>query len=359
MDNFKLIYTGLDTLPILAEIKNDDWKADTYLRDYPQGPFGDTESVILRFPPRTVHETEEAIRSHLAHFDQHENEWQPIAQEYPVTKDVIHWLMRAVNGTRLGRVMINKVAPGGRIDRHADEPVHADYWSRFHIVLHALPGNDFYCGGETINMTTGEVWYFRNDLEHEINNNSGDYRVHLVIDIKTDIEKPKKIVKAKKAKKAKKVYDKGTTYQLESLIDIVEELKPFVPLHHKELGLNRDVIPVDMDWPRYFQMERDSKLQLVTVRKDGVVIGYQFTFIGGHFHYKNTLHGVVDLYYILPEYRVGRIGLRLFQFAEKCMKSIGVVKVVTGTKMHSDNSRLFEFMGYKHTDQQYAKILKD
>ena len=41
MKNFLLIGTGIDVLPLLLQIQRQPqlWKADTYLRDYPQGPF--------------------------------------------------------------------------------------------------------------------------------------------------------------------------------------------------------------------------------------------------------------------------------------------------------------------------------
>lgn len=183
MSNFVCI-GRVDALLALASIKDDMWKEDTYLRDYPQGPFGDTESVILRFPPRSVHETEEALKQHLAGFDQHENVWQPVAAQLPLLKNLVFNLARTVEATRIGRVMVNKVMPGGKIFPHADTPDHSLYWSRFHIVLHALEGNDFRCGDETVNMLTNEVWYFRNELEHEVTNNSTDPRIHMVVDLK-------------------------------------------------------------------------------------------------------------------------------------------------------------------------------
>lgn len=184
--HFTQIIRGLNTDLLLAEIEADPtiWKEDTYLRDYPQGPFGHTESIILRFPPRSVHETEEALKNHLANFDQHENVWQPVAHRLPITVETVFDLMRQVKGTRLGRVMINKVMPGGLIYPHADTPDHANYWERFHVVIHSAEGNDFRCADEHVNMRTGEVWVFDNRLEHEVVNNSTEPRINMVVDIR-------------------------------------------------------------------------------------------------------------------------------------------------------------------------------
>jgi quercetin dioxygenase-like cupin family protein len=81
--------------------------------------------------------------------------------------------------------MINKLKAGGRIYPHADTPVHAEYWDRFHIVLQSQPGSNFRCDDEWVNMETGDVWWFNNRLEHEVVNNSDDDRIHLVCDIRT------------------------------------------------------------------------------------------------------------------------------------------------------------------------------
>lgn len=181
------IATGLDTVPLNLAIQRRPqlWKEDTYLRDYPQGPFGDTESIILRFPPRTVHETEEALAQHMAHFDQHENVDQRPYKDLPEARGIIMGLMARVGGERLGRVMINKIRPGGRIYPHADTPVHAEYWDRFHVVLQSAPGVYFRAGDEDVYMAPGETWWFQNQAEHEVINNSPIDRIHMVVDIRT------------------------------------------------------------------------------------------------------------------------------------------------------------------------------
>jgi hypothetical protein len=367
MNNFIRLAEGMDFSEALAQIDDKMWHSDTYLRDYPQGPFGETDSIICRFPPISVLETEKELKKHFSKFDQHECEWKEVAKDLPIVKNLAMWLMAEVRGTRLGRVIVNRIHPGGRIFRHADTPVHAQYWSRFHIVLQASQGVNFWCEGETVQMRTGEVWYFRNDLEHEVSNESKDERIHIVVDIKTELEKPKNTNMAFEAYngipvevKTQPVYAKGVSYQVEKLKDVIEELKPFAPLHWGELGLTKDDVPLDMDWDRYLDLESDDRLHLVVVRMDGHVIGYQFTFVGGHFHYKSTLHGIVDLYYLLPQFRKGKVGIDMFKYAESELKKVGVVKVITGCKAcipGLDHSKLFEHLGYTLSDYQFIKIL--
>jgi hypothetical protein len=180
MKNFQLIGT-IDGLPLLHQIhlNPDLWRADTYLRDYPQGPFGDTETIFLRFPPASVTELARSMK------DPHECVWMDSYRHLPAASSIIFSLMTRVQGERLGRCMINKLRPGGRIFPHADTPEHANYWSRYHAVLQSAPGCNFRCGDETIHLPAGQLWHFRNELEHEVINNGACERIHMVMDVRT------------------------------------------------------------------------------------------------------------------------------------------------------------------------------
>ena len=187
MRHFMLLAQNIDTTPLLLAIRrrSDLWKEDTYLRDYPQGPFKQIESIMLRFPVKTVHETEAELQKHLSTYDQHENVDYPAYKLLCEARPIVISLMTRVGGERLGRVMINKIAPGGVIYPHADTPAHTAYYSRFHIVLQSQPGVVFRAGDEQTYMATGEAWWFDNSQEHEVINNSADDRIHMIVDIRT------------------------------------------------------------------------------------------------------------------------------------------------------------------------------
>lgn len=180
MRNFQRMGT-VATIPLLNQVMRQPslWKEDTYLRDYPQGPFEDVETIFLRFPPSSVSELERSQK------DQHECVWMDGAVHLPAARSIIFQLMQLVEGERLGRVMINKIRPNGRIFPHADTPEHAEYWDRFHVVLQSAPGCTFRCGDETVHMPIGEVWWFQNAIEHEVLNGSAVDRIHMIVDIRT------------------------------------------------------------------------------------------------------------------------------------------------------------------------------
>jgi len=181
MRNFFRLANGIDMQPLMLQITRNPqlWKSDTYLRDYPQGPFEDVDTIFLRFPPCSVTELERSKK------DPHECVWMDGAIHLTAARKLIFSLMNTVEGERLGRVMINRIRPGGRIYPHADTPEHANYWDRHHFVVQGLPGCTFRCADEQVQMSTGEVWFFRNELEHEVVNNSAADRLHLIVDIRT------------------------------------------------------------------------------------------------------------------------------------------------------------------------------
>lgn len=186
MRNFLKIGEGLQVMPLLAALarKPELWREDTYLRDYPQGPFGDVDSIILRFPKRIIAATQEEAEQHLLSTDQHESIDTPSYAQLPEARGLAMPLMSYVGGTRLGRVIINRIRPGGRITPHCDTPDHADYYERHHIVLQSAPGVVFRCEDEQVYMGTGEAWWFNNALEHEVINNSATDRIHLIVDVR-------------------------------------------------------------------------------------------------------------------------------------------------------------------------------
>jgi hypothetical protein len=92
-------------------------------------------------------------------------------------------LMRRVDGGRLGRVMITRLAPGDIIEPHIDQGAPAEYYSRYHVALQSLPGALNHSGNETVTYRMGEMWWFDNRAMHSVVNNSADDRIVIVMDV--------------------------------------------------------------------------------------------------------------------------------------------------------------------------------
>jgi len=134
------------------------------------------------------------------------------------------------------------------------------------------------------------------------------------------------------------------------------ELEPLFPLHYDELCVTKD-FPLDPDYEAYKRLSSTGMLRCITCRADGELIGYIIFMIQPHLHYKACKTAFEDVYFVKKKYRLGRVGIRLFQYAESVLKGIGVNRIIMHTKIHMDNSRLFEYLDYKMTDKVFTKIL--
>ena len=149
------------------------------------------------------------------------------------------------------------------------------------------------------------------------------------------------------------------TFAVEDWFDVKAETAHLWPEHWAEVAVNRDQIKLDPDFDTYDHMARGGMLHIVVARSEGKPIGYHYTIVRPHLHYRQSLSGFTDIYWLAPEYRTGRTPLRLFQFVEKTLKARGVQKLFTGTKLSLDAGPLFEFMGWTETERLFIKMIGD
>lgn len=111
--------------------------------------------------------------------------WYPAAKILTETKNLVLNLGRAVDAYELGRLLITRIKPGGRILPHSDTDgayVKQGDIARYHTVLSGRPGSIFRCGDEQVAMLSGEVYWFDASKEHEVLNGSDTDRIHLIAD---------------------------------------------------------------------------------------------------------------------------------------------------------------------------------
>ena len=279
MKNFQLIVKGVDFSPILDAITKNSalWNYFNLRTTHPGTPHSEVDDIVIRF---------NKIRENMQEYmDDSESVWYSATQYIPV-QPFITTLMASTMADRIGRVVITRLRPGGKIESHKDLGAPVSYYQRFHFAILNEPGAKFICGDEEYTPDTGDIFIFDNSKEHSVVNDSDTDRITMIVDLHTPFfEHIKTTIHDEKPYTPKvKEYQEGITYQVEELRDVIEELKPFAPIHWAELGLTKDDVPLDMDWERYLNLEKDGRLHLVVVRDNGKVIGYQFTFVGGHFH---------------------------------------------------------------------------
>ena len=107
----------------------------------------------------------------------------PAWEKLPAARQIIFDLMRAVEASQLGRVIITKLLPGKVITPHVDGGAPVEFYKRYQVALQSLPGAIFKIEDEVVCFNTGDVWLINNKAEHSVQNNSKDDRVVMIVDL--------------------------------------------------------------------------------------------------------------------------------------------------------------------------------
>jgi len=179
LENFLKIADGLDITPLLLKIKQNPslWDQNTLRTHHSGTAHCEASDIWLRFNeipknPETVIDDKICINYPAFHI---------LTECHPI----ILSLMNRVRGEIIGRCLITRLMPGKRIHPHADMGAPAEYYERYHIPLKSMPGVVFRAGDEQVEMRPGEVWWFDNQKEHEVINNSQDERIVMIVDIRS------------------------------------------------------------------------------------------------------------------------------------------------------------------------------
>ena len=178
MKNFLRIAPAANTAPLLAAIQcnSDLWDQNTLRTTHPQTPHKDVSDIWLWFnelkdnPADTI----EDLQTYP----------YPAWWALPQAREIIFDLMRFVQATQIGRVVISKLPPGGRIEPHVDQGSPATFYQRFQVTLQAGPGCNFIIEDEQVSFKPGEIWLINNKAEHSVVNNSSIDRIAMVVDLR-------------------------------------------------------------------------------------------------------------------------------------------------------------------------------
>ncbi len=116
---------------------------------------------------------------------EHDSVWYPEYYKLPELRPIVFWLMNHVQGERLGGVLITKIPPGGKIAPHIDRGWHAGYYEKYFIPIQNDDGAVFGFEDGVIAPKLGEVYWFRNDNLHWVENNSSRDRIALIVCIRS------------------------------------------------------------------------------------------------------------------------------------------------------------------------------
>jgi GNAT superfamily N-acetyltransferase len=148
-------------------------------------------------------------------------------------------------------------------------------------------------------------------------------------------------------------------FSVEKWADVLPEIERLFPAHYEELAMDRDRIKLAPNVALYTQGEANGILFLAVARnEEGEAVGYFVSAVLPHLHYRYAgPMSTADAYFLLPKYRTATAGMKFLMFIEEELRKRGVTKMYISTKLHRDNSKLFEALGYRATDMLFTKVM--
>jgi GNAT superfamily N-acetyltransferase len=147
------------------------------------------------------------------------------------------------------------------------------------------------------------------------------------------------------------------TYQYEQFDTLLRDAENLAAQHWEEVGSLRDARSLQIDVAAYRRLEQEKRLLCLGVRKDGALCGYVSMILGTDLHAASTVCATVDLVFVAPEQRKGRIGPNLLRYAELCAKHNGATVFHHRVKPQRDFSSLLQRQGFQLTETVYSKVL--
>lgn len=154
------------------------------------------------------------------------------------------------------------------------------------------------------------------------------------------------------------------TAQIESLTHGLEEIKPLLPIHYKELSLHQfHGHPLDPQYDVYLKRDSLGEIIYCTIREDGALVGYYVGFLAPGLHYKGCFTLIGDIFYVLPEHRSKGSGWLLFEEVKNEAKRRGARAWFTGEKEHLKKmlptEKLFRAIGMEPAETMWCLWLGD
>lgn len=149
----------------------------------------------------------------------------------------------------------------------------------------------------------------------------------------------------------------GYVFKVESFRAIKAELEPLHAEHFAETERYRAHQGLHVDLDAMERDERAGRMLQFTMRCKTELVG-NIRFYLGRSRHTGATFAEEDTYYVLPWHRKGLVALRFWQYAERCLRQIGVVEVRTDSKLSNNVGRLNEYLGYQAVATKYVKALE-
>lgn len=148
------------------------------------------------------------------------------------------------------------------------------------------------------------------------------------------------------------------TFAIEYFSDVYGELLPLLHEHYSEISTHAaHGVPLEPMVSVYRAREADGSLLMAIGREAGDIAAYFVCFVAPGLHYASCLTCSPDIFFVRPDLRTGRTGIRMFKFVEAELRRRGVMRWAVGSKVEHDASALFRYLDFKPVETTYEKWL--
>lgn len=137
----------------------------------------------------------------------------------------------------------------------------------------------------------------------------------------------------------------GMQFQRESFDDVIDEIKPLLLQHWKEIASHQDRWQLSPDWDKYALLDKRGHMRIYTAREDGRLIGYAIFLADVHLHYRDMKIAKNDITWLSPCARKGLAGFKLLKFAVAQLDQ-EVDRIIFNVKVYKDFSKVLERLGF-------------
>lgn len=167
---------AFDVSALQAQLTDIEWNAIKLRSEHPHSPHREVDDIWVRYNPI------ENYKGDMAAFNgEHEAQWYPVAEQLTEAKRIAEALLHDLNGTRLGFVLITRIAPGKQCYPHIDQGWHARFYEKYCVQVRGDKSQVFNVDGQELRTEDGDLFRFDNSRIHFVKNHSDRERISMIV----------------------------------------------------------------------------------------------------------------------------------------------------------------------------------
>lgn len=178
MQNILTLRRGIDTTQLQLELWRNPqlWNQRRERTQNQDSPHREVSDIWVRYGDGSYEDSKQA----------HESVWLEAGEVLPAAKTHARAIMGLVGGDALGGILITRIPPGGKVYPHTDFGWHAQQYDKFALQI-ASHQQQAFCFADGQHVTApGDLYWFYNQAEHWVLNDSPVERITMIVCVKLD-----------------------------------------------------------------------------------------------------------------------------------------------------------------------------